>query len=94
MLKAILNWLVYNWDQFCLWIGNQPTFIEVAFGVGLFYLALQVGKATYRLLQFLFSSLFSTVGRFGKQRNFIARVKSPKKKPVALDDDVPPFVFR
>ena len=93
MMEVMLNWLVNNWDNFCLWVNNQPTFVEVAFGVGLFYLALQIAKAMYRLTIFLFSGLFSTAGRFKKQRDM--RTTTPRRKrPVTIDDDSPPFVFR
>jgi hypothetical protein len=40
MMEMIPNWLVSNWDKFSIWVTNQPTFVEVAFGVGLFYLVL------------------------------------------------------
>jgi len=91
-MEAMLNWLVNNWDKFCIWVSNQPTFVEVAFGIGLFYLALQITKALCKLLLFLFSGLLSTPGRFKKQKDI--RTIHRRKQPVTLDDDAPPFVFR
>jgi hypothetical protein len=92
MMEMILNWLVSNWDKFSIWVTNQPLFVEVAFGVGLFYIVLQIVKALYKLLVFLFSGLFVRPRRFQKKKNF--RTKPSGKKPVTLDDDAPPFVFR
>ena len=40
-MEMILNWFVSNWDKFSIWVTNQPTFVEVAFGVGLFYVVLR-----------------------------------------------------
>ena len=94
MVEMMLNWLVNNWDKFCLWVNNQPTFVEVAFGVGLFYLALQLAKALYRLILFLISGLFSTAGRIKKQRDMRTTPTPPRKRPATLDDEAPPFVFR
>ncbi len=91
-MEAMLNWLVNNWDKFCIWVTNQPTFVEVAFGVGLFYVVLQVVKAIYKLLVFLLSGLFTVPGRFKKQK--VVRAKPRRRKSAASDDETPPFVFR
>ena len=92
MMEMILNWLVSNWDKFSIWVTNQPMFVEVAFGIGLFYVVLQIVKALYKLLIFLFSGLFVRPKRFQKKKNL--RTKPSGDKPVTLDDDAPPFVFR
>lgn len=91
-MEAALNWIVNNWDKFSIWVTNQPTFVEVAFGVGLFYVVLQIVKSIFKLAGFLLSGLFSVPGRFRKQRDL--RSKTAGKKPVTIDDDAPPFVFR
>jgi uncharacterized membrane protein len=49
-------------------------------------------KVLYKLLVFLFSGLFAGSRRFKKKKNL--RVKPRGNKPVTLDDDAPPFVFR
>lgn len=91
-MEAMLNWLVNNWNEFCTWVNNQPTFVEIAFGIGLFYLVLQITRAVCKLFLFLVSGLFSAPGRFKKQKDM--RTIPRRKQPVALDDDSPPFVFR
>jgi len=92
MMEMIPNWLVSNWDKFSIWVTNQPTFVEVAFGVGLFYVVLQVVRMLYKLLAFLFSGLFTGPRRFKKRKKKSSQASG--KKPAAMDDDVPPFVFR
>ncbi len=92
MMEMILNWLVINWDKFSIWVTNQPTFVEVAFGIGLFYVVLQIVKVLYKLLVFLFSGLFASPRRFKNKSKKSA--KTGGTKPVTLDDDAPPFVFR
>jgi uncharacterized membrane protein len=92
MMDTMLNWLVSNWDKFSIWVTNQPTFVEVAFGVGLFYVVLLGLKILFKLLVFFFSGLFSGPRRFKKKRKIPA--KNSGQKPVTLDDDTPPFVFR
>ncbi len=91
-MEVILNRIVNNWDIFSIWVTNQPTFVEVAFGVGLFYVVLQVVKAFFKVIMFLLSGLFSVPRRFKKQKDM--RVKPRSKKPAATDEEVPPFVFR
>ena len=91
-MEAMLIWLTNNWDKFSSWVANQPTFVEMAFGVGLFYLALQILKGIYKLCVFIFSGILTDPGRFKKHEDL--RTKSRSKKPVPLDDDSPPFVFR
>jgi hypothetical protein len=91
-MEAILNRLVNNWDIFSIWVTNQPTFVEVAFGIGLFYLILQILKALFKVILFFLTGLFSVPRRFKKQKDM--RVKSHRKKSGATDEEAPPFVFR
>jgi hypothetical protein len=91
-MEMIFNQLANNWDIFSIWVTNQPTFVEVAFGVGLFYAVLQIVKALYKVLKFLLSGLLSVPHHFKKQKDM--RVKPRSKKPAAADEEVPPFVFR
>ena len=69
MMEMILNWLVSNWDKFSIWVTNQPTFVEVAFGVGLFYAALLIAKGLFKLLVFFFSGIFGGPRRPRKKKN-------------------------
>ena len=91
-MEAILNRLINIWDSFSLWVTNQPTFVEVAFGVGLFYVALLLAKAGFKVIVFLFSGLFRIPGRFKKQKDLRTKIRS--KKPVSTGEEAPPFVFR
>jgi hypothetical protein len=91
-MEAILNRLLNNWDVLSLWITNQPNFVEVAFGVGLFYVVLQIIRMVYHLIAYLLSGLFSVPHRFKKQKDM--RVKPRLKKSAVTDEDPPPFVFR
>ena len=91
-MEAILNRLINNWDIFSIWVTNQPTFVEVAFGVGLFYLVLQIVKALGKVILFFLTGLFSVPRRFKKQKDMRANPHS--KKSDATDEEAPPFVFR
>jgi hypothetical protein len=91
-MEMTLNWLVSNWDRFSIWVTNQPLFVEVAFGVGLFYVVLNLVKGLYKLLAFLYAGLFARPGRVKKR--IMKPVKARATKPVTIDDDAPPFVFR
>lgn len=91
-MEIMFNWLISNWDKFSIWVTNQPTFVEVAFGVGLFYGALLILKGLFKLPGYLFSGLFTGSRRSRKMRKKAA--KSSGTKPVSMDDDAPPFVFR
>jgi len=66
--------------------------VEVAFGVGLFYVVAQIVRALYKVIMFLLSSLLSVPRRFKRQKDM--RVKSHSKKSAATDEEAPPFVFR
>ena len=91
-MGKMLNWIVSSWNNFTIWVTNQPTFVEVAFGIGLFYVVLHIVKVLYKLLASLSAGWFAGPGRVKK------RIKKPVKglatKPVTMDDDAPPFVFR
>lgn len=91
-MEMIINWLINNWDSFSLWVTNQPNFVEVAFGVGLFYGVLLLAKAAFKVIVFLLSGLFSFPGRFKKQKDLRTKIRS--KKPVGTGEEAPPFVFR
>ena len=92
MMEVTLIWLIGIWDKFCIWVTNQPTFIEVGFGVGLFYVVLLILKAAFKVMTFLLSGIFSVPGRFRKQKDM--RTKLQTKKPVSTSEEAPPFVFR
>ena len=91
-MEAILNRLVNNWDIFSIWVTNQPTFVEVAFGIGLFYLILQIIKTLFKVIMFFLTGLFNVPRRFKKQKDM--RVKPRSKKSGTTDEEAPPFVFR
>jgi len=88
----MLSWITNNWDKFSIWVTNQPTFVEVACGIGLFYVALQIVKLLSKLLVFLFAPLLETPVRFTKRKD--RRPGPRKQKKPSSDDDSPPFVFR
>jgi hypothetical protein len=91
-MELILIRLANHWDIFSIWVTNQPTFVEVAFGVGLFYVVLQIVKALYKVIVFLLSGVLGIPRRFKKQKDM--RVKPRSKKPASTDEEAPPFVFR
>ena len=91
-MEAILSRLVNNWEIFSIWVANQPTFVEVAFGVGLFYAVLQIVRVLSNVMMFLFSGLISVPRRFKKQKDM--RAKPRNRKSAAMDEEAPPFVFR
>jgi len=88
----MVSWIVNSWDKFSIWVTNQPTFVEVALGIGLFYVVLQVVKLLFRLTIFLFSFLLATPALYKKQKKL--RPDPRKSKKIPADDDSPPFVFR
>ncbi|MGD8963134.1 MAG: hypothetical protein PVH43_11500 [Desulfobacterales bacterium] len=87
-----LNWLVETWKTFSVWASTQPTFLQVAFGMGLFYLLLQLWRLVYRISVYIVTGLFAGRGRPRPKKD----LKPPNrtKKQVTMDDDAPPFVFR
>lgn len=90
-MDSSVNWLVEIWEKFSLWTSTQPTFVEVAIGVGLFYVVLLIVRAIYRFAAFLISGLFSGRPRFRRKR--VVKTQG-KTKPVTIDDEAPPFIFR
>lgn len=87
-----MNWLMEAWNQFSLWTSTQPTFIQVAFGMGLFYVVLLLTRLLYHLAVYMISGLFAGRGRSKVKKGFTPA--SRDKKQVTIDDDAPPFVFR
>jgi hypothetical protein len=88
----MLNWILNTWDKFSMWVGAQPNFVQVAFGIALFYVALHLVKLLSKPIIFLLSPFAATPRRFKKQKDL--RPKPRKQKAAASDDDSPPFVFR
>jgi hypothetical protein len=91
-MEATLSWLANNWDKFCIWVTNQPTFVEVAVGIALFYVVWYIVKALYHFIAFILGGLVTAPGRLKKQKDLRPQKRSPK--PITLDEDAPPFVFR
>ena len=87
-----LNWLTEAWSSFSLWTSTQPTFLQVAFGMGLFYIVLLILRLLYRVVYITLSGLFAGRGRPKVKKDFKAPNRA--KKHVSMDDDAPPFVFR
>ena len=86
-----ISWLAEIWETFCLWASTQPTFVEVAIGVGLFYITLLIVRAIYRFVILLISGLFSGRSRYQGKRDTKPQGKT---KPITIDDEAPPFIFR
>lgn len=91
-MDLTLNWLADVWNGFSLWTSTQPTFVQVAIGMGLFYLVWFFLRMLYRIVHFTIAGLFAGSGRTKVKRD----MKPPNrtKRHVTLDDDSPPFVFR
>jgi hypothetical protein len=91
-MDLTLNWLVEVWNAFSLWTSTQPTFVQVAFGMGLFYLVLNFFRLLYRFVHYTLTGIFTGAGRSKIKKD----MKPPNraKKYVTMDDDSPPFVFR
>jgi hypothetical protein len=90
-MEPTFNWAIDIWGKFSLWASTQPTFVEVAIGMGLFYVVLQIVKALYKFIVFILSGLFSGRPRFRRKKDL--RPQS-QFKPVSIDDEAPPFIFR
>ncbi len=90
-MDSSVNWLAEIWEKFSLWASTQPTFVEVAIGVGLFYVILLIVRAVYRFGAFLVSGLFSGRPRLKRKR---AVRPQGQTKPITIDDEAPPFIFR
>ena len=56
-MDLTLNWLAEVWNAFSLWTSTQPTFVQVAFGMGLFYVVLNLLRLLYRVVHFIFTVL-------------------------------------
>ncbi len=91
-MDLTINWLTEIWGTFSLWTSTQPTFVQVAFGMGLFYVALMLLRLLYRLVYIGLSGLFVGRGRSKVKKDF--KLPSRAKKDVSMDDDAPPFLFR
>ena len=91
-MDLTLNWLVDAWKTFSHWTSTQPVFIQVAFGMGLFYLVLQLVRVSFRITMYTLSGLFAGRGQPRPKKD--AKPPNRKKKHVTMDDDAPPFVFR
>ena len=88
----MLGWIIDIWDKFGVWVTNQPTFVHVAVGIGLFYAVLQILKLSYKIIVFLFAPLSASSRRIPKQKN--RRPMPRRTKTDDHDDEKPPFVFR
>ena len=91
-MDLTFTWLVEAWQIFSHWTSTQATFIQVAFGMGLFYLGLQLMRLFFRIFAYIFSGLFAGRGQPRLKKD--AKPPNRKKKHVTMDDDAPPFVFR
>ncbi|MGD9133855.1 MAG: hypothetical protein PVF78_09430 [Desulfobacterales bacterium] len=91
-MDLTLNWLAEVWNAFSLWTSTQPIFVQVAFGMGLFYVVLNFLRLLYRVVHFTLSGLFAGLGRPKIKKEMKPPTRA--KKHVTLDDDAPPFVFR
>ena len=91
-MDLTLNWLVEVWKAFSIWTSTQPTFVQVAFGMGLFYLVLLLLRLSYRVSVYILKGLFAGRGRPRPKKDF--KPPNRSKKHVTIDDDTPPFVFR
>ena len=87
-----VNWLIETWKAFSVWTSTQQIFIQVAFGMGLFYLALQLWRLVYRFCVYILTGLFAGRGQPRAKKDL--KPPSRAKKHVTMDDDAPPFVFR
>jgi hypothetical protein len=91
-MDLTLNWVAEVWNAFSLWTSTQPTFVQVAFGMGLFYLVLNFLRLLYRFVHYTLTGIFAGAGRSKTKKNM--KPSSRPKKHVTMDDDSPPFVFR
>lgn len=91
-MNIMFNWLATIWNEFSMWVSSQPTFVQVAVGVALFYLVLHILRALYKFTSFLLSGLFAGLRQLREQKH----IKSLKREPArdSTDDEKPPFVFR
>ena len=90
-MDIALKWIADIWDKFSIWTATQPTFVEVAIGVGLFYVVFLIIRAVFKIIIYLLTSLFSARPRFKRK---VALSAQGKSKTATSDDDAPPFIFR
>ena len=86
-----MNYIAENWEKFSLWASTQPTFLQVALGVALFYVIFFIVRAIFKFAFFIISGLFSGRPRFGRRRTAKPQRQT---KPITIDDEAPPFIFR
>jgi len=91
-MDLTINWLTEVWGTFSLWTSTQPTFVQVAFGMGLFYVVLLLLRLLYRFVYLIVSGLFAGRRRPKVKKDF--KPPNRTKKHISIDDDAPPFVFR
>ena len=80
-----------SWEKFSLWASTQPTFLQVALGVALFYVIFFIVRAIFKFVFFILSGLFSGRPRLSRKRSAKPQRQT---KPITIDDDAPPFIFR
>ena len=79
------------WEKFSLWASTQPTFLQVALGVALFYVIFFIVRAIFKFVFFIISGLFSGRSHFGRRKTTKPQRQT---KPITIDDEAPPFIFR
>jgi len=90
-MELTINWLAEIWEKFSLWASTQPTFVEVAIGVGLFYGVVLLLKTILKFSVFVVTGLFSGRPRIKKKR--AVRLQNTSQ-PMTNDDEATPFIFR
>ena len=53
-MTEMLNWLLNTWQSLYNWVGTQPFFIQVALGIGGFFLCIATIMLALILLTFFF----------------------------------------
>jgi hypothetical protein len=86
-----MNFILEYWDKFSLWASTQPTFLQVALGVALFYSTFLTLRAVFKFTFFIITGLFSGRPRFSRKRDTKPQRQT---KPITVDDEAPPFIFR
>ena len=91
-MDLTINWLTDLWSTFSLWTSTQPTFVQVAFGMGLFYGVWLFLRLLYRVVYLGVSGLFAFGGRAKVKKGY--KAPNHPEKHVTLHDNAPPFLFR
>jgi hypothetical protein len=86
-----MNLIFVYWDKFSLWASTQPTFLQVALGVALFYVIFFIVRSIFKFAFFIISGLFSGRPRLGGRS---AAKPQRQTKSITIDDEAPPFIFR